>query len=133
MVQQQAKKIENLSLMVLYSNRDRIAIALKRLEDVVDSHQCQLKNSRQASNFAFTRFLSFIWSNWRWQPKIITSQGIIQFSILLFVICREINRAVMYYEYPISLFTLRVVKWLKQFVVKWLYLHFTTFIGIIFD
>ncbi|KAM1829804.1 hypothetical protein ACFX14_022572 [Malus domestica] len=30
MVQQQAKKIENLSSMVLYSNRDRIAIALKR-------------------------------------------------------------------------------------------------------
>ncbi|KAM1624686.1 hypothetical protein ACFX2K_022843 [Malus domestica] len=75
MVQQQAKKIENLSSMVLYSNRDRIVIALKR----------------------------------------------------------DINRAVMYYEYQISLSTLRVVKWLKQFVVKWLYLHFTTFIGIIFD
>ncbi|KAM1110822.1 hypothetical protein EV1_010165 [Malus domestica] len=75
MVQQQAKKIENLRSMVLYSNRDRITIALKR----------------------------------------------------------EINRAVMYYEYQISLSTLRVVKWLKQFVVKWLYLHFTTFIGIIFD
>ena len=28
-VQQQAKKIENLSSMVLYSNRDRIAIVLK--------------------------------------------------------------------------------------------------------
>ncbi|KAM1110820.1 hypothetical protein ACFX13_010248 [Malus domestica] len=30
MVQQQAKKIENLRSMVLYSNRDRITIALKR-------------------------------------------------------------------------------------------------------
>ncbi|RXH88138.1 hypothetical protein DVH24_042209 [Malus domestica] len=75
MVQQQAKKIKNLNSMVLYSNRDRIAIALKR----------------------------------------------------------EINRVVMYYEYQISLSTLWVVKWLKQFVVKCLYLHFTTFIGIIFD
>ncbi|RXH70742.1 hypothetical protein DVH24_013488 [Malus domestica] len=88
MVQKQAKKIENLSSMMLYSNRDENRDHFKK-----ETWSCELKNSRQSSNFAFTRFLLFYLE----QLEMATQNNNEP---------REINKAVMY-EYQISSSTLR--------------------------
>ncbi|TQE00831.1 hypothetical protein C1H46_013626 [Malus baccata] len=73
MVQQQAKKIENMSLMVLYSNRDENLDHFKKVRRRGHANSRTQDNPPILPSHASS---CFIWSNWRWRPKIITSQGL---------------------------------------------------------